>query len=74
MRPRDEKPWKVKLVCCGRSDGQEYFDTWEQADNFREGYAKNNSGHVRVGIIAKNIWHAVEEAVERLPAYLKEAP
>lgn len=30
--------WRVRLVCCGREDGIEVFDTWEAANAFREDY------------------------------------
>jgi len=31
-----KKPWLLKLICCGRDDGEEQFATWEEADRFRE--------------------------------------
>ena len=70
----NEKPWRLRLICCGRSDGREYFDTWQLADDFRQAYEANGVGHIRVGIVEKNIWHAVDEAIARLPEYLREAP
>lgn len=28
----------VRMTCCGRDDGSATFDTWDEADAFREGY------------------------------------
>ena len=32
------KRWKARKICCGRDCGYEVFDTWEQADAFRDAY------------------------------------
>lgn len=58
------KPWIVKLVCCGRDDGEYRADTYEEAYYFRESYTNGVSvnphgysagehepGHKRAGII-----------------------
>lgn len=37
------KPWRLKLICCGRDDGTETFATREQADAFREAYTSGPS-------------------------------
>lgn len=33
-----DKPWQGQLLCCGFDEGTEGFDTWEEADAFREAY------------------------------------
>lgn len=59
------KPWRVRLVCCGRDCGFQYADTWDEADKFREGYCTETGaephgyggrgfGHRRAGIIERN--------------------
>ena len=58
--------WIVRLICCGRDDGEERFATWEEADRFRESYTdkvgvaphgysadESESGHRRAGIIRR---------------------
>lgn len=44
------KMWRLRLVCCGRDDGIEYFETWKQADEFREAYC-DAGGHDRAAIL-----------------------
>lgn len=49
------KPWELQLICCGRDDGTETFDTWEAADAFRESYTSGpgvgGSGHERAAVL-----------------------
>lgn len=56
--------WIVRLSCCGRDDGVEVFDTWKEANAFRESYVSGQgkdphgysgtgiTGHQRAGIIS----------------------
>ena len=30
--------WRVRLICCGRDDGDVFRDTWGEADEFRQAY------------------------------------
>lgn len=30
--------WYLRLVCCGRDDGLQIFDSYRDADDFRESY------------------------------------
>lgn len=48
---RGAGPWLVRLVCCGREDGTERFETWEAANAFRESYTHPDTGHDRAAII-----------------------
>ncbi len=58
--------WTVKLVCCGRDDGEYIAKSWEEASSFRESYTsgeavneqgysatEHSPGHKRAGIITK---------------------
>lgn len=55
--------WRVRLICCGRNDGDIFRDTWEEADQFRQAYTSGpgvaapgqlrHGGHVRAGIIER---------------------
>jgi hypothetical protein len=72
--PPPEKPtqepmrWLCSMICCGHSDGCMIFDTWKEADDFREawtsgvavaphGYSAepHESGHKRAVIVSE--WH-----------------
>lgn len=44
--------WALRLICCGRDDGQEVFWTWTDADEFRVAYC-NADGHDRAAILAR---------------------
>ena len=44
-------PWVVYLICCDRDDGQARFETWEQADAFRESYVGGVGNHVRTAVV-----------------------
>ena len=46
------KEWKLRLICCGRDDGEWFFDTWEEADRFRDSYT-NAYGHDRAAILER---------------------
>lgn len=59
---RGSGPWCVHMLCCGREDGVEAFETYEEADAFREQYAlsghragysalSHEPGHRRAGVI-----------------------
>jgi hypothetical protein len=53
--------WRVRLICCGRDDGEIWRDTWEEADQFRQDYTSGagvgdpqrpwHGGHIRAGIV-----------------------
>lgn len=47
--------WTLRLICCGRDDGTECFDTWNEADAFRESYTTGPGvgpdGHDRAAIL-----------------------
>jgi len=53
--------WRVRLICCGRDDGDIFRDTWDEADEFRQQYTSGagvrhfdriwHDGHDRAGII-----------------------
>jgi hypothetical protein len=54
--------WRVRLICCGRDDGDIFRSTWQEADQFRQSYTSGTgvrhfdgrgwrSGHDRAGII-----------------------
>jgi hypothetical protein len=56
--------WRVRLICCGRDDGDIFRDTWQEADEFRNAYTSGagvrhfngrywESGHDRAGIIER---------------------
>lgn len=30
--------WQLRFICCGRDEGTQTFDTWDEADAFRESY------------------------------------
>lgn len=57
--------WTLKLICCGRDDGSVTFQTWEEADDFREAYTSGyavdphgysgtgTSGHQRAAILTE---------------------
>jgi len=58
--------WLVRAICCGRDDGTLTFDTWDEADRFREMYStgygvarygygspQHEPGHRRAAIIEK---------------------
>lgn len=52
------REWRLRLVCCGRDDGIETFDTWDAADDFREAYTSGpgvapNGGHDRAAILER---------------------
>lgn len=51
------KPWRLRLVCCGRDDGEEFFATWEEADSFRQSYTSGPGvgmgGHDRAAILER---------------------
>jgi len=51
------KPWKLRLVCCGRDAGEEFFSTWGEADAFRESYTNGpgvgSNGHDRAAILER---------------------
>ena len=60
------KRWRVRLICCGRDDGIMSFDTYEEAEAFRETYTsgpgvhtlgysapEHSSGHRRAAIISE---------------------
>ena len=57
----DNPVWRVRLICCGRDDGDIFRDTWEEADQFRQGFTSGSGvaapgllgGHVRAGIIER---------------------
>jgi hypothetical protein len=55
----------VKLICCGRDDGEFRARTWDEADAFREAYVSGvgvgKDGHQRAAIIER------VEAQERTP-------
>lgn len=38
MHRNASKRWQCHLICCGKDDGTEGFDTWEEADAFRRAY------------------------------------
>lgn len=54
--------WKLRFICCGREDGTERFETWEEADAFRRSYTSGSGianpaelwkgGHDRAAIIS----------------------
>lgn len=53
------KEWRLRLVCCGRDGGVETFDTWGEADSFRESYTNGpgvgpDGGHDRAAILERN--------------------
>ncbi len=59
-----EPRWKLRMVCCGRDDGTMYFETWEEADSFRESYIKGQAvdphgysgsgpGHQRAAVLSR---------------------
>jgi hypothetical protein len=63
---QDGERWRVRLICCGRDDGEYIADSWESADQFREvytsgagvnerGYSAHPSeyGHRRAGIVER---------------------
>lgn len=47
--------WQVRLICCGREDGIQQFDTWDEAEQFREAYISGPGvgpdGHDRAAVI-----------------------
>lgn len=56
--------WRLRLICCGRDDGDQFFDDWQQADQFRNEYSSGTGattysarpfegGHRRAGIIER---------------------
>ena len=47
------RAWRLRLICCGRSDGYWYTDTWEEADAIRNSYV-TAYGHDRAAIIEAN--------------------
>lgn len=57
------KPWRLRLICCGRDDGVVEFETWEAADAFRDSYTSGDGvlnrntpergGHDRAAIIGE---------------------
>lgn len=62
------KIWRVRLICCGRNDGEYLAETWDEADAFRESYTGRDDvgtidphgysgtgwdGHQRAGIIER---------------------
>ncbi len=48
-----EWPWLVDLICCGKEDGIEACESWDEADDFRESYC-DASGHDRAGIVRRS--------------------
>lgn len=40
----------LQLICCGRDDGRERFQTWTEADEFRKTYC-DDTGHDRAAIL-----------------------
>lgn len=55
----EAKRWRLRLICCGHDDGTETFDTWDQADAFRESYTSGegvgDGGHDRAAVIEENL-------------------
>ena len=49
---RGNGPWVLQLICCGHDDGTERFQTWDQADAFRNDYTSPGTGHERSGILS----------------------
>jgi hypothetical protein len=56
--------WRVRLICCGRDDGDIFRETWKEADEFRNSYTSGpgvrhfdgrawRDGHDRAGIIER---------------------
>lgn len=45
-------PWALQLICCGRDDGEARFETWDQADGFRQSYVMA-IGHDRAAILKR---------------------
>lgn len=35
-----EKPWGLRLICCGYDNGTAMFKTWDEADACRESYVQ----------------------------------
>lgn len=60
---KPEPVWRLRLICCGRDDGDIFRDTWDEADQFRQAYTSGPGvaapgqlhigGHVRAGIIER---------------------
>lgn len=46
------KPWRLRLICCGREDGFEYFNSWTEADAFRLSYCAAD-GHDRQAVLSR---------------------
>jgi hypothetical protein len=63
MAESAEVAWRVRLICCGRDDGDIFRDTWDEADEFRQSYTSGTGvgdwrkpwegGHQRAGIIER---------------------
>lgn len=55
----DTRRWRLRLICCGRDDGTEAFDTWNEADSFRESYTSGEGvgadGHDRAAVIEETL-------------------
>lgn len=52
-RPKaSEKPyrWYLQLICCGRVEGYQLTETWEEADDFRRSFCAAE-GHNRSAIL-----------------------
>lgn len=58
--------WRLTLTCCGRDAGAEFFETWDEADAFRESFTSgvavhpngysapdHADGHRRSGVISE---------------------
>ncbi len=45
--------WCLRLICCGRDDGFMHFETWAEAQAFRDSYTSPDSGHERSAVLTK---------------------
>ena len=52
--PTRESNWMLTLICCGMDWGREWFETWQEADDFRQSFC-NPAGttHERSAILTQ---------------------
>jgi hypothetical protein len=55
MPIRTGGPWRLRLLCCGRDAGTEWFATWDEANAFRMSYIRKlwAYDHDRVAILER---------------------
>lgn len=64
-----DKPWRVRLICCGRDDGTAHFATRGEAEVMRSSYIAAE-GHDRAAIITGPADQQRQDTADTLAEYL----